>query len=40
MKIGMTFIEYIPKGVLKRGEWVEENRLGISRQDWNLTKNR
>ena len=36
MKIGMSFIEHIPHGFLKKGRWIEENRLGISRQGWHL----
>lgn len=32
-KIGMTFIEYVPQGFIKRGEWVEENCLGINREN-------
>lgn len=33
-KNGMTFIEYIPEGFQKKGEWIEENLLGISRDEW------
>ena len=39
-KIGMTFIEYIPQGFIKRGEWVEENRLEVSRENWQIHKTR
>jgi len=34
MKNGMTFRRHIPKGFMKRGEWVEENELGITRSEW------
>ena len=33
-KLGMTFREYLPHGFQKRGEWVEENRLAITREEW------
>ena len=39
-KIGMTYIEYVPQGFMKKGEWVEENHLGISREDWQINKTR
>jgi ribosomal-protein-alanine N-acetyltransferase len=32
--VGMNFIEYIPQGFMKKGEWVEENRLGITKGEW------
>lgn len=31
---GMTFLKYLEKGYLKRGEWVEENLLSIKREAW------
>lgn len=34
MKNGMTFRRHIPQGFQKRGEWVEENELGITRTEW------
>jgi len=33
-KNGMTFLQHIPEGFLKRGEWVEENLLGVTRETW------
>lgn len=33
-KAGMTFLRHIPEGYQKRGEWVAEDLLGISRQSW------
>jgi [ribosomal protein S5]-alanine N-acetyltransferase len=33
--VGMNFIEYIPQGFMKKGEWVEENKLGITKEEWN-----
>jgi RimJ/RimL family protein N-acetyltransferase len=32
--IGMTFIKHIPQGFQKRGQWVPENRMVISRAAW------
>jgi RimJ/RimL family protein N-acetyltransferase len=34
-KNGMSFIEYIPEGFKKKGEWIEENLLGITQSEWN-----
>ena len=34
-RVGMKFIEYIPQGFIKKGEWVEENKLGITYEEWN-----
>ena len=34
-RVGMKFIEYIPQGFKKQGEWVEENKLGITKEEWN-----
>ena len=34
---GMEFVEYIEKGFQKRGEWVDENKLAINREDWENT---
>lgn len=39
-KIGMIFVEYVPQGFIKKGKWVEENRLEISRKDWKMKKPR
>ena len=30
-RVGMKFIEYIPQGFEKRGEWVEEHKLAITK---------
>lgn len=35
---GMSFIEYIPKGFKKKGEWIEENLLSITLNEWNKNK--
>ena len=32
--VGMQFIEHIPQGFIKKGEWVAENKLGITDRDW------
>ncbi|HEY0009588.1 MAG TPA: GNAT family N-acetyltransferase [Tepidisphaeraceae bacterium] len=32
--IGMTFVEHVPHGFQKRGQWVAENRMAISRAGW------
>lgn len=37
-KIGMHFIEHIPHGFLKRGEWVAEDKLAIARSQWQQAK--
>jgi len=34
-KNGMVFLRHIPKGFKKKGEWVEENLLGLNREQWN-----
>lgn len=34
-KSGMTFIKHIPEGYKKNGKWIEENLLGITRNEWN-----
>lgn len=39
-KIGMNYIEHVPQGFIKNGEWVEENRLEISRENWQINKTR
>jgi [ribosomal protein S5]-alanine N-acetyltransferase len=33
-KIGMKFIEYIPQGFQKKGQWIEENKMGITKEEW------
>ncbi|WP_309380366.1 GNAT family N-acetyltransferase [Cerasicoccus frondis] len=33
-KNGMSFRQYLPQGFQKRGQWVEENELGITRESW------
>lgn len=33
-KVGMEFIEHIPKGFQKKGVWMDENRLGITLEQW------
>jgi len=35
-KNGMQFLKHIPQGFQKNGEWVEENLLGITREQWDL----
>lgn len=37
-RVGMQFIEYIPHGFMKKGEWVEENKLGIAKEEWRKFK--
>jgi [ribosomal protein S5]-alanine N-acetyltransferase len=37
-KIGMKFIEYIPQGFQKQGQWIEENKMGITKEEWLLLK--
>jgi hypothetical protein len=34
----MNFVEYIPQGFMKNGEWVEENKLGITKKEWSKFK--
>ena len=36
---GLRFVEHIPKGFLKKGEWVEENRMAISQEEWQKRNN-
>jgi [ribosomal protein S5]-alanine N-acetyltransferase len=36
--VGMNFLEYIPQGFMKNGEWVEENKLGITKKEWSKFK--
>lgn len=31
-KNGMIFLKYIPKGFQKNGQWIEENQVGISKE--------
>lgn len=39
--VGMKFERYIEKGFMKKGKWVDENVLGIDRDDWiNLSSNK
>ncbi len=33
-KIGMRFMEYIPQGFQKKGQWIEENKMGITKEEW------
>ena len=33
-KNGLSFIEYRAQGFQKRGEWVDENMLGVSKRQW------
>lgn len=35
-KNGLKFVRYIEKGFQKRGKWIEENKLAISREEWEL----
>ncbi|MEM7593464.1 MAG: GNAT family protein [Cyanobacteria bacterium P01_A01_bin.83] len=37
-RVGMNFIEYIPQGFIKKGKWVEENKLAITREEWEKLK--
>lgn len=37
-KVGMRFIEYVPEGFQKNGTWVDENLLGITREEWESNK--
>jgi ribosomal-protein-alanine N-acetyltransferase len=32
--IGMKFLEYIPQGFQKKGKWIEENKMGITKEEW------
>jgi [ribosomal protein S5]-alanine N-acetyltransferase len=33
-KIGMKFMEYTPQGFQKKGQWTEENKMGITKEEW------
>lgn len=33
-RVGMQFIEYILQGFIKKGQWIKENKLGITKQEW------
>ncbi len=33
-RLGMHFVEALPEGFMKNGEWVPENKLAITREDW------
>ena len=37
-RVGMKFIEYIPQGFMKKGKWVAENKLAITKEEWNKLK--
>jgi RimJ/RimL family protein N-acetyltransferase len=37
-KLGMTFREPLPQGFQKRGQWVAENRLAITREEWQAAR--
>ncbi len=37
-KTGMKFIEHIPQGFQKQGKWIEENKMGITKDEWLLLK--
>ena len=32
--VRMKFFEYIPQGFMKKGEWIEENKLAITKEEW------
>jgi [ribosomal protein S5]-alanine N-acetyltransferase len=34
LKVGMHFVRHIPQGFHKQGEWVEENLLSITKEQW------
>lgn len=36
--VGLKFMKYIPQGFMKKGKWVEENKLGITKKQWNKLK--
>lgn len=36
--VGMEFIEYLPKGFQKNGNWIEENKYCITHNQWLKTK--
>ncbi len=33
-KLGMTFVQNVPQGFMKNGEWVAENLLAITKAEW------
>jgi [ribosomal protein S5]-alanine N-acetyltransferase len=33
-KIGMKFMKYIPQGFQKKGQWIEENKMGVTKEEW------
>lgn len=33
-KNGMEYVQYIEKGLFKKGEWVAENKLAINKMEW------
>ena len=33
-RVGMKFIEHIPQRFMKKGEWIEENKLAITKEEW------
>jgi ribosomal-protein-alanine N-acetyltransferase len=33
-KLGMHFVEHLPRGFQKHGEWIAEDRLSISKTEW------
>jgi [ribosomal protein S5]-alanine N-acetyltransferase len=35
-KISIKFVEYVPKGFQKKGQWIEENKMGITKEEWLL----
>ncbi len=35
-KVGMKFIAYIPHAFQKKGQWVEANKMSITRREWLL----
>lgn len=30
----MTFLKHLPQGFMKNGNWIEENLLGITKEEW------
>ena len=39
-RAGMRFIKHVPKGFEKNGQWIEEDVLSITRQQWHTIKGR
>jgi len=37
--IGMEFVGYLPKGFLKNGKWIEENKYSITYDHWLINQN-